>query len=342
MIFWVWAAFIVFVIVMLAIDLGLINRKAHVISVRQALMWTGVCALLAVGFSAVVYYLYEHHVSGLGVATATLEARTGEQAALEYLTGWVIEQSLSLDNVFVIALIFSFFKIPGQYQHRVLFWGILGALIMRGVMIGAGAILIQKFAWMTYVFGGVLLLTAAKMFFTKEADIDPEKNRLVILARKLYPVTPHLEGQKFFTRYEGRRAITPLFLVLLVVESTDVVFAVDSIPAIFAITKDPFLVFTSNVFAILCLRSMYFALAGMMDKFRFLKISLVFVLGFVGVKMILAAAYHDEFSFGFKIPTMVSLAVIGAALVIGVAASLLIPRSATETHADRPPNQEAV
>jgi tellurite resistance protein TerC len=240
---------------------------------------------------------------------------TGKQAALHYLTGYVIEKSLSLDNIFVIALIFAYFRVPAAFQHRVLFWGILGALVLRGVMIGAGAVLIRSFDWMAYVFGGFLLLTAIRLLRSKEEGIEPEHNPLVRLARRIFPITAGYEGARFFGRREGRLAATPLFLVLLLVESSDVMFAVDSIPAIFAITRDPFLVFTSNVFAILGLRSLYFVLAGFLRRFRYLKPSLAVILAYVGIKMIAAEHVH--------VPAALSLGVIAVVLTVGVVVSLL-------------------
>ena len=240
---------------------------------------------------------------------------------MKYFTGYIIEKSLSLDNIFVIALIFSFFKVPAMYQHRVLFWGILGALVMRGLMIFAGTMLIQKFSWMIYVFGALLVITAIKMLVSRHDNLEPEKNIVVKFARKFFPVSKSFEGPKFFTRVNGAKAITPLLLVLLIIESTDVMFAIDSIPAIFAVTTDPFIVFTSNVFAILGLRSLYFALAAMMDKFRYLKISLVFVLAYVGVKMML--------SHTMPIPTLVSLTIIITMLFVGLVASIIAGKKDT-------------
>ncbi len=314
--FLIWLGFILFIFCALALDLGVLNRKAHVISTKEALRWTALWVSVALLFSVFIYFAYENHWMGIGLHRDKTLA--GSQAALEYFTGWVIEYSLSLDNIFVIALIFSYFGVPRQYQHRVLFWGILGAMIMRGAMIAAGSALIQRFDWIIYVFGVLLILTAVKMLRASNEEVEPEKNFLVKLARKLYPVTPHFEGEHFFTRMNGKRAITPMFLVLLVVESTDVVFAIDSIPAIFAVTRDPFLVYTSNVFAILGLRSLYFALAGMMAQFYYLRFSLVFLLAYVGMKMLLSDIYH--------IPAHVSLGIIAGILAVGIIASVFRSR----------------
>jgi tellurite resistance protein TerC len=247
----------------------------------------------------------------------------GLEAAKLFFTGYVVEKSLSMDNVFVIAMIFSFFAVPPIYQHRVLFWGILGALLMRGAMIGVGAALIAKFTWIVYIFGGFLILSALKMAVIKGEHVDPNKNPAVRLVRRLIPISPHYDGQKFFTRFEGKRAATPLFLALVLVEFTDLIFAVDSIPAIFAITADPFLVFTSNVFAILGLRALYFCLASMMSTFRFLKPALILVLAFVGVKMLLV---HSP----WKIDTTVSLVVVLTILTTGVVASVIAARRSGE------------
>ncbi len=325
MLIWLWIGFILFVLVLLALDLGVFNRKAHVIGVNEAMLWTAVWVVLALAFNVGVYWLYEHHVFGIGTGD---HMKPGKIAAIEFFTGYVVEKSLSLDNIFVIAIIFSYFNVPAMYQHRVLFWGILGALVLRGVMIALGAALIARFAWINYVFGGILIITAVKMLLAGDEKVDPDRNILVRIARRIFPVTRDYQGEHFFTRLDGARAITPLFLVLLVVESTDVLFAVDSIPAIFAITADPFIVFTSNVFAILGLRSLYFALAGVLDKFRYLKISLVFVLAFVGVKMLI----HHQ----FKFPPLVSLAIIGGILVTGVLGSIFSRRGGGEA-APEPP-----
>lgn len=308
--------FVVFVLVMLALDLGVFNKKAHVITASEAMVWTCLCVVLALTFNVCVYYIYTTNFNDiLGTGVFDNDPKRGWTAATVFFTGYIIEQSLSLDNVFVIALIFAYFGVPPKYQHRVLFWGILGALIMRGVMIGIGAALIARFAWITYVFGAILLFTAVKMMTAGDEKVEPEKNPLVKLARRLYPVSQTFEEERFFTILNGKKAITPLFLVLLVVESTDLLFAVDSIPAIFAVTKDPFIVFTSNVFAILGLRSLYFVLAAVVDMFRYLKMSLVFILAFVGVKML---GHHY-----FHIDPIVSLAVIAGILAVGVLASVL-------------------
>jgi tellurite resistance protein TerC len=313
---WLWVGFLALVFVMLALDLGVFNKKDHEVSTKEALTWTAIwigCSLL---FNVGIYFIYEHHFFGIGVD----DARGGRAAAVEFLTGYLIEKSLSLDNIFVIALIFGYFKVPAIYQHRVLFWGIIGALVMRGGMILAGAALIRNFTWMIYVFGGFLIITAIRMMFQKDDDIDPNNTWLVRRARRFFTVSRELDGHNFFTHVNGKRAVTPLFLVLLVVESSDVLFAVDSIPAIFAVTDDPFIVFTSNIFAILGLRSLYFALASLLDRFHYLKQSLVFILAYVGVKMILSHTYH--------VPAGFSLGVIVGVLGIGVAASMLRKKNA--------------
>lgn len=312
MIIWLWIGFLALIFALLALDLGLLNRKPHVIGAREALLWSAFWISLALSFNVLVYYIYKNHLFGIGADFG--HVLTGEQAALQFFTGFIIEKSLSLDNIFVIALIFSFFNVKLKYQHRVLFWGILGALVMRGIMIGAGTVLITRFSWMVYIFGVMLIFTAAKMLVVRHDNLEPERNPLIKLARKYFPVTKRFHEQLFFIKAKGRRVMTPLFLVLLVIESTDVMFAIDSIPAIFAVTTDPFLVFTSNIFAILGLRSLYFALAAVMEKFSYLKMSLVFVLAFVGVKMLLA--HH------LPIPTLVSLAIIAGILSVGIIASM--------------------
>ena len=293
----IWTGFIAFVLAMLALDLGVFNRKAHKITMREAAIWTAVWISLALLFNVVIYFW------------------RGQQAALEFLTGYLIEKALSVDNLFVFALIFGMFAVPARYQHRVLFWGVLGALVMRAIFIGAGAALLDRFHWMIYVMGAFLIFTGIKLAFQKETEIHPERNPLVKLFSKVFPVTPNYHGEAFFVRLGGALAATPLFIVLLVVESTDVVFAVDSIPAIFAVTTDPFLVYTSNVFAILGLRSLYFLLAGALDKFYYLKPALAVILSFVGVKMLVSGIY--------KIPVAASLLVIAGLLAIAVVGSLI-------------------
>jgi len=300
---WLWVGFNAFILGMLALDLGVFHRKTHVVSLKESLKWTGVWVGLAILFNAGVWHY------------------AGSQKALEFFTGYLIEKSLSVDNVFVFALLFSYFAVPPRYQHKVLFWGILGALLMRAIIIALGAALITQFAWIIYVFGAFLILTGIKMILKREEEIHPERNPVVRLFKRFMPVTPEFRGDQFFVRAEGARMATPLFVVLLLVEVTDLIFAVDSIPAIFAVTKDPFIVYTSNVFAILGLRSLYFALAGVMDKFHYLKIGLGVVLSFVGMKMILA---HTA----WKIDTLVSLGVIVLILTTSVLASLWKPKKA--------------
>ena len=314
----IWTLFILFVLFMLALDLGVFNRKAHVISIRESLGWTSFWIFLALMFNVLVYFMYEHHWLGIGQHTNPADWMNGKEAATVFFTGYIIEKCLSLDNIFVIALVFSYFGVERKYQHRVLFWGILGALLMRGIMIGLGAALIANFEWIIYVFAAILLFTAIKMMLASDEKVEPERNPLVKLARKCFRVTPTFEGEHFFSKVDGKFAITPMFLVLLVVESTDVIFAVDSIPAIFGITKDPFIVFTSNVFAILGLRSLYFALAGILAMFRYVKHSLIFVLVYVAVKMMIHEKVH--------IPEWVSLLIIALMLAVGMIASVIAAR----------------
>ena len=320
---WIWIAFFALIFALLALDLGVLNRKAHVIGVKEALLWTAFWVVLALLFNVAVYYIYEHDWGGIGHWWGT-KVTSGREAAMIFFSGYLLEKSLSMDNIFVIALIFTYFHVPRQHQHRTLFWGIVGALVLRGAMIWGGTALIHYFTWIMYVFGAILVFTGLKMLRGTEEKVEPDKNPLVRLARRFYPVSPAFEGQRFFTHLDGRRAITPLFLVLLVVESTDVVFAVDSIPAIFGLTQDPFLVMTSNVFAILGLRSLFFALAAIMGKFHYLKVGLVVVLIFIGVKMILACETYSI----YKISTPVSLGVVVGVLAVSVVASLLWARQA--------------
>jgi len=302
---WHWIGFIVCVLVFLAFDLGLFHRQAHVVKFREALLWSAVWFSLAMLFAL------------------ALKPLRGETEALQFVTGYLIELSLSMDNVFVIALIFAYFRVPPQYQHRVLYWGILGALVMRGAMIGVGVALILAFDWILYVFGAFLLYSGGKMLFV-QTKVDPEKNRVVRLARTVYPVAPDFDGQKFATTWQGHKALTPLALVLLMVETTDLLFAVDSIPAVFAVTRKPFIVFTSNVFAILGLRSLYFVLAGALGYFRYLKYGLPLVLVFMGVEMLIDP--HERkvpLWFQVDIPISISLSVVAGILLISILASLI-------------------
>jgi TerC family integral membrane protein len=294
---WHWVGFISCVMIFLAVDLGVFHQQARVVRFKEALAWTTVWFTLALLFA-------------LGLAPLR-----GKEEAIQFLTGYLIELSLSMDNVFVIALIFAYFRVPSQYQHRVLFWGILGALLMRGAMIGLGSVLIIKFHWMLYVFGAFLVFTGMKMFFAREAGVHPEKNLVVRLARKCFPVSAEFDGQKYLSRRHGRSILTPLALVLLTVETTDLIFAVDSIPAIFAVTQKPFIVFTSNVFAILGLRSLYFVLAGAIDYFRYLKFGLSIVLVFVGGKMLAEI-------WGYSISTLLALTIVAGIILVSILASL--------------------
>jgi tellurite resistance protein TerC len=295
-----WVIFNVFVLGILAVDLLVLHRKAHTVSLREALAWSCVWVSLALAFGVGIYVIQ------------------GGEKALEFLTGYVIEWSLSVDNLFVFLVIFSYFSVPPIYQHRVLFWGILGALVLRALFIATGTALLANFHWMIYVFGAFLIFTGIKLLFVGEEKIEPEKNPAVRLVRRFIKITPEYQGQRFFVRKDGKLWATPLFLVLVVVETTDVIFAIDSIPAIFGITLDPFIVYTSNVFAILGLRALFFLLAGVMEMFRYLRVGLSFVLCFVGLKMLIAEFY--------KIPIGISLGVVGGILMISILASMLKQR----------------
>jgi tellurite resistance protein TerC len=301
--FWLWAGFGIFVLAMLVLDLGVFHRKAHAVSFKEAMTWSAIWISLALLFAGGVFYF------------------SGSQKGLEFLTGYLIEWSLSVDNIFVFLLIFSYFAVPAQYQHRVLFWGILGALVMRAIMIALGAALITEFHWVIYIFGALLIASGIKMALQKESGLHPENNPLVRLFRRIMPVTADFGGGKFFVLRNGVRYATPLFIALLMVESADLMFAVDSVPAIFAITTDPFIVYTSNVFAILGLRSLYFALSGVIQRFHYLKVGLSVILVFVGAKMLLTDFY--------KVPTLLSLGVVLFVLAISVVASLLRPAPET-------------
>lgn len=363
-----WVLFVALVLGMLFLDLFVLNRKAHEVSLKQALVQTGCFVAIGALFAGAIYAIYLHDLGDrgtmfahkfsthamdaareakiAGVELPPIESRPpitdfhafARDASLQYLSGWITEYALSVDNIFVIALIFTYFRIPNKYQHRVLFWGIMGALILRGLMIGVGAAAVERFQWILYIFGAFLIFTAIKMVLANEdEEPNPEEMFVYKAVTRFIRVTPQLDGEKFITRVpqtEGSstlvKAATPLFLVLVLVEFTDVIFAVDSIPAIFGITRDPFIVFTSNVFAILGLRSLYFALAGAMGLFKYLKPALAFVLAFIGVTMLLHMWHID-------LPTWVKLATIASALTIGVGASLLHANKQRKLAAANPP-----
>jgi tellurite resistance protein TerC len=294
---WLWVGFNLFVLAMLTLDLGVFHRKAHAVSLKEASIWSVVWITLAMIFNAGLYLF------------------AGPEPALQFFTGYLIEKSLSVDNIFVFVLLFTYFNVPVAYQHRVLFWGVLGALVMRGMLIGLGVVLLETFHWIIYLFGAFLIFTGIRMAFHKEVELHPEHNPFLRLVRRVVPVTNDYEGDRFLIRRAGQVLMTPLLLVLLVVETTDLIFAVDSIPAIFAVTRDPFLVYTSNIFAILGLRSLYFVFANVMGKVSYLKLGLAVVLSCVGVKMVLTDIYH--------IPAALSLAVIAVILATAVAASIV-------------------
>ena len=361
---WAYIGFIALVMVFLALDLGVFHREAHEVSMKESITWSCIWLACGVSFTAFIYYAYQGHWLGLGLETPTyaggaivLAEVTGATAAIQYLTGYIVEKSLAMDNIFVIAMIFGYFAIPAKYQHRVLFWGIIGALLMRGGMIFLGAELIIRYTWILIVFGIFLILTAVKMAIIKSHS-DPGNNPVVRLAKRFFRTVDFYDGQKFFTRrtvapvyikepltgkdvyapaepgsLSARWAITPLFLALIMVEITDLVFAVDSIPAIFAITPDPFLVFTSNIFAILGLRALYFCLAALIAKFRFLKPALILILAFIGIKLLLLAAppYFNDINFSsreiasIKIDPLVSLVIVLGTLAMATVMSVLIP-----------------
>ena len=294
---WPWVGFLSLIFVLLALDLGVFHRTPHAIRPREAAIWSAVWIALSLTFNAVIYFW------------------KGPGPALEFLTGYLIEKALSVDNLFVFVLIFAYFKVPPSYQHRILFWGILGALITRALLIGAGALLLARFEWLIYLFGAFLIYTGVKLTHSQEEEIHPEGNRIVRLVRRLFPVSHEYDGPRFFTRIGGRRALTPLFIVLVMVETTDIVFAVDSIPAIFGVTRDPFIVFTSNIFAILGLRALYFLLAGVLEMFEYLNLGLAMVLIFIGAKMLLERWVH--------VPIGVSLGVVFGLLTLTALASVV-------------------
>ncbi len=366
---WAYVGFIALVMVFLALDLGVFHREAHEVSMKESITWSAIWLACGLSFTGFVYYAYQYHWLGLGLETPkyvggaiVLGEVAGATAAIQYLTGYIVEKSLAMDNIFVIAIIFGYFAIPPKYQHRVLFWGIIGALIMRGGMIYLGAELIIRYTWILIIFGIFLILTALKMAIIKSHS-DPGNNPVVKLAKRFFRTVDFYDGQKFFTRrtsepiyirdpktgkdvhapaevgtLSARWAITPLFLALIMVEITDLVFAVDSIPAIFAITPDPFIVFTSNIFAILGLRALYFCLAALIAKFRFLKPALILILAFVGIKLLLLAAppYFNDFGFStnelksIKIDPLVSLVIVLGTLAVATVMSVLMPAKDVE------------
>ena len=305
---WHWAGFILCVLVFLALDLGAFHRRARAVKFREAAAWSALWVALAMAFAVSMVFW------------------RGRADAEAFTTGYVIELSLSLDNILVIALIFAWFRVPPEFQHRLLFWGVLGALVMRGAMIAVGVALIRQFDWVLYLFGAFLVFAGVKMFFSRQDMVRPEKNLMLRLVRKIFPIAQHFDGQKFFTRLDGRFALTPLALVLLLVETTDLIFAVDSVPAVFSVTRKAFIVFTSNVFAILGLRSMYFLLVGALGYFRYLKIGLSAVLAFIGAKMLLDPHGHPPQRFQIEIPTSVSLLAVAAILLISIALSITAAR----------------
>ena len=314
---WLWLAFNGFILVMLALDLGVFHRSAHTVSLKEALGWSIMWILLALIFNAGLYVL------------------SGPEPALQFLTGYLIEKSLSVDNIFIFVLLFGAFNVPAAYQHRVLFWGVLGALLMRGLLILVGARLLEDFHWILYLFGAFLIITGIRMAFQKETEVHPERNPLLKFVRRLVPVTSDYRGNHFFVRQGGQLWVTPLLLVLLAVETTDLIFALDSIPAIFAVTTNPFIVYTSNVFAILGLRSLYFVFASIIHKFYYLRFGLAVILVYVGIKMVLTDLFH--------IPTPLSLLVIGLVLAIAIVASMLHSRRIHQMseQAEQPGTQEA-
>ncbi len=318
---WLWLGFTALVVLLLVLDLGVFHRHAHEVSMREAGAWTVVWITLGLAFTGVVYLIYDGHWFGARVATdASMSGTDATQAALLYLTGYVLEKSLSVDNIFVISMIFRSFQVEPRYRHRVLFWGIIGAIVLRAAMILGGAWLVHRFSWVFYIFGAYLAYTGFKLFSDKGAEADPETSQFIKLARRMLPVAQGDHGSHLTAREQGRRVVTRLGLVLIAVEGTDVIFALDSIPAILAITTDSFIVFTSNIFAILGLRSLYFILESMMGRFRHLQVALAFVLVFIGVKMLL----HDV----YKMDNLVSLGVILGAVSVGVLSSLMLDKGA--------------
>ncbi|MCC6502917.1 MAG: TerC family protein [Deltaproteobacteria bacterium] len=296
-----WILFTLFIVVMLAIDLGIFNRKSHEVSVKEALAWSGVWVALALAFNAVVYFWQ------------------GQEVAVQFFTGYVVEKSLSIDNIFVFLQVFAYFSVPAKYQHKILFWGVLGAIVMRAVFIFAGVALMREFHWIIYVFGAFLVITGIKMALQKDKEIHPEKNPLLKVLKRFIPLTSDYEGGRFFVKRNGLILATPLALVLIVIETTDIIFAVDSIPAILAITTDPFIVYSSNLFAIMGLRALFFALAGVIKRFHYIHYGLAAILAFVGVKMLVSEFY--------KLPSVVALVVIAVILAFAMLASAVWPQN---------------
>jgi tellurite resistance protein TerC len=331
---WLWAAFIIFILLLLALDLGVFHRQAHVITLKEALIWSGVWIGLALIFNVFVYFAYEYHWFGLDFPEAEPDGRT---VAVLFFTGYLVEKSLGMDNVFIIAMIFSYFGIPAIYQHRVLFWGIVGALVMRAAMILAGVALIQRFHWTLYVFGAFLIVSGLRMAMARHAP-NPEKNLAITMAKRLFPVTDNLAGERFIVHTNGKTALTPLALALIMIETSDLIFAIDSIPAVFAITQDPFLVFASNIMAVLGLRSLYFAVAGIIDRFYYLRISLALILVIIGTKMLLKdvlAVLPDT--------TFYTLGAIALVLGGGIVASIVRARRTPESvEVEIPARREAI
>lgn len=324
---YVWIGFIALVMMLMAVDLGIFNRKAHIPTAREALVSTIAWVVLAVFFNAFIYYAYEYKWFGLGLYH--YEPMNGREAALKYMTGYLLEEALSVDNLFVMALVFAQFRVPKKYQHRILFWGILGVLVFRGLLIGAGIALIHYFTWLFYIFGALLLWSAYKMWRDNDMEEDINDHGVVRFIRRFYPVSRSYDEGHFFTMENGRYAVTPMFIALMVVETTDILFAFDSVPAVFSITTDPFLVFSSNIFAILGLRSLFFVLSNILDRFALLKYSMIGILFFIGVKMVLLPQ-------NIHIPELMSLLIIGAMLVAGVVASLVAAAGNKKISADQP------
>ena len=322
---WAWVAFLTLVLAILAIDLGVLNRTAHVVRMREAITFTVFTMVLAAAFAGLIFVAYEHHMLALGIRPDAVDhaVNGGRLAAIKFLTGYLVELSLSMDNVFVIALLFHHLRVPAEHQHRVLFWGILGALVMRGAMIGIGTSLVARFQWVLYLFGAFLVFTAVRILVTKDEHEAPEEAAVVRFLRRHFRVSDRFADQHFIVRINAQRYLTPLAVALVLVETSDLIFAVDSIPAIFAITEDPFLVFTSNVFAILCLRSLYFGLASLIEKFRYLKVSLAIILALVGLKMLAAAPLHR---IAGETLNLWILGLVIAILVAGALASAIVAR----------------